>query len=143
MVIVKASEGLEKIGPGTSIKGPVRERPPHQPRLNQNFQQVSSNNHFTTSNPDFETPTRMPSTKLPPVIDFSDFLSGDNERMKRCASQIREACLTQGFFQIVNHNIPLSLQKEMFKISKEFFALPVEEKMKLDKSKVSFNFEHC
>ena len=57
-------------------------------------------------------------------------------KMDHCASQIRHACLTQGFFQIVNHPIPLSLQKEMFKISEEFFALPMEEKMKLDKSQV-------
>lgn len=78
----------------------------------------------------------MPSNKSPPVIDFSDFLSCDPVRMDHCASQIRHACLTQGFFQIVNHPIPLSLQKEMFKISKEFFALPMEEKMKLDKSQV-------
>lgn len=75
----------------------------------------------------------MPSTKVPPVIDFSDFLSGEPDRMQKCAAQIRQACLTQGFFQIVNHPIPLDLQKEMFKISKEFFELSIEEKMKLDK----------
>lgn len=79
----------------------------------------------------------MPSNKVPPVIDFCDYLSGDQKRMEYCATQIREACLTQGFFQIVNHNIPLSLQKEMFKKSKEFFDLPLGEKMKLDKSLVS------
>ena len=79
----------------------------------------------------------MPSTKSPPIIDFSDYLSGNQKRMEHCAAQIREACLTQGFFQIVNHDIPLSLQKQMFKVSKEFFDLPLEEKMKLDKSLVS------
>lgn len=72
----------------------------------------------------------MPS---PPVVDFSNFLSGDPERMQKCADEIGHACRTQGFFQIINHPIPLSLQKEMFKLSKEFFALPLEEKMKLDK----------
>lgn len=72
-------------------------------------------------------------TKVPPVIDFSDFLSGEPARVQKCAEQIGHACRTQGFFQIVNHAIPQSLQKEMFKISKEFFALPLEEKMKLDK----------
>lgn len=81
----------------------------------------------------------MPSSKTPPVIDFSDYLSGDQKRMEHCAAQIREACITQGFFQIVNHDIPLSLQKEMFKVSKEFFDLPLEEKMKVDKSLNSYN----
>lgn len=78
-------------------------------------------------------------TKVPPVIDFSDFLSGEPARVQKCAEQIGHACRTQGFFQIVNHAIPQSLQKEMFKISKEFFALPLEEKMKLDKSQNEHN----
>lgn len=75
----------------------------------------------------------MSSKKTPPVIDFSDFLSGEPARVKKCAEEIGHACRTQGFFQIINHPIPQSLQKEMFKVSEEFFALPVEEKMKLDK----------
>src|SRR5882757_759787 len=75
----------------------------------------------------------MPSTKVPPVIDFSDFLSGDPDRVQKCASQIRAACTTQGFFQIVNHSITRELQIEIFRLSKEFFALPLEEKLKLDK----------
>lgn len=81
----------------------------------------------------------MPSNKAPPVIDFSDFLSGEQQRVQHCVEEIRTACTTQGFFQIINHPIPLSLQKEMFKKSKEFFALPMEEKMKLDKSQVKKN----
>ena len=81
----------------------------------------------------------MASTKTPPVIDFSNFLSGDPSKMKECAEQIGHACRTQGFFQIVNHPIPASLQKEMFKLSKEFFALPIDEKMKLDKGTVVEN----
>ncbi|KAM0464862.1 hypothetical protein ACHAPV_001853 [Trichoderma viride] len=81
----------------------------------------------------------MPSSKSAPVIDFSGFLSGDQQQMQQCADQIRDACLTQGFFQIVNHDIPASLQKDIFKASKAFFALPVEEKMKLDKSLNKYN----
>lgn len=74
----------------------------------------------------------------PPVVDFSNFLSGDPERMKKCAEEIGHACRTLGFFQIINHPIPLSIQKEMFKLSKQFFALPLEEKMKLDTMSLSF-----
>lgn len=48
----------------------------------------------------------MPS---PPVVDFSNFLSGDPEHMEQCAGEIGQACRTQGFFQIANHPIPLSL----------------------------------
>lgn len=82
-----------------------------------------------------ETSSKMSSTKTPPVIDFSDYLSGDPSRTKRCADQIGHACRTQGFFQIINHSVPPSLQKQMIEASKEFFALPIEEKKKLDKCK--------
>lgn len=78
------------------------------------------------------TSTRT-SNKQPPAIDFSDFLSGENDRIEKCCRKIHEACSTQGFFQIVNHTIPSELQKKMFELSKKFFALPLEEKMKLDK----------
>ncbi|PNP38797.1 hypothetical protein TGAMA5MH_09020 [Trichoderma gamsii] len=81
----------------------------------------------------------MPSSKSAPVIDFSDFLSDDQQRMQHCANQVRDACLTQGFFQIVNHDILTSLQKDIFKASKAFSALPLEEKMKLDKSLNKYN----
>jgi len=81
----------------------------------------------------------MSPAKAPPVIDFSDFLSGDDERVQRCASQIRDACLTQGFFQIVNHTIPLSLQRDILEMSKQFFDLPLDDKLKLDKSQNEYN----
>ncbi|KAF3024398.1 hypothetical protein E8E14_014442 [Neopestalotiopsis sp. 37M] len=77
--------------------------------------------------------------KGPPVIDFGDFLSGDEDRMQKCAQEIRKACMKEGFFQIINHTIPISLQKEMVEQSKQFFALPVEAKMKLDKSQNKYN----
>ena len=83
----------------------------------------------------------MSSSKVPPVIDFSDYLSGDPSRIERCASAIGHACRTQGFFQIVNHPIPKTLQEEMFRMSKTFFDLPIEEKMKLDKCTISLSFD--
>ncbi|KAH8653853.1 hypothetical protein BX600DRAFT_483295 [Xylariales sp. PMI_506] len=77
--------------------------------------------------------------KGPPVIDFGDFLSGDELRMQKCAQEIRKACMKEGFFQIINHTIPISLQKEMIEQSKQFFALPTDAKMKLDKSQNKYN----
>lgn len=77
--------------------------------------------------------------RSPPVINFGDFLSGDESKMQKCATEIREACKTQGFFQIINHSIPLSLQREMLQLSKQFFDLPLEEKLKLDKSQNEYN----
>jgi isopenicillin N synthase-like dioxygenase len=48
--------------------------------------------------------------------------------------QVRQACLEKGFFQITNHGVPEDLQAAMFDQSEDFFSLPVEEKIKYDKS---------
>jgi isopenicillin N synthase-like dioxygenase len=79
------------------------------------------------------------SAHAPLVIDFSDFLSGEPARVKRCLALVREACETSGFFQIINHSIPSELQEEIFHQQRRLFNLPLEEKMKIDKSKNNYN----
>ncbi|EHL03101.1 putative ATP-dependent DNA helicase srs2 [Glarea lozoyensis 74030] len=49
--------------------------------------------------------------------------------------QVRTACETTGFFQITGHGIPRELQDEVFAGSARLFALSMDEKKKLDKSK--------
>ena len=83
----------------------------------------------------------MSSSKVPRVIDFSDYLSGDPSRIERCASAIGHACRTQGFFQIVNHPIPKTLQEEMFRMSKAFFQPPLGEKINVDKCTIALSFD--
>lgn len=61
------------------------------------------------SNKRRQTDLELSSMPSPPVVDFSNFLSGDPEHMEQCAGEIGQACRTQGFFQIANHPIPLSL----------------------------------
>lgn len=48
---------------------------------------------------------------------------------------MRRACLEKGFFQITKHGVSEELQAAIFEQSKEFFSLPLEEKVKLDKGK--------
>ncbi|KAH9324679.1 hypothetical protein KI387_004857, partial [Taxus chinensis] len=43
-------------------------------------------------------------------------------------SQIAQASQDWGFFQIINHGIPLSMLERINGVSKEFFDLPLEEK---------------
>ncbi|KAH9324680.1 hypothetical protein KI387_004858 [Taxus chinensis] len=43
-------------------------------------------------------------------------------------SQISQASQDWGFFQIINHGIPLSMLERINGVSKEFFDLPLEEK---------------
>ncbi|KAL8095632.1 protein DOWNY MILDEW RESISTANCE 6 [Apium graveolens] len=45
--------------------------------------------------------------------------------------QIGDACEQYGFFQVINHGVARETMEKMQQVSKEFFKLPVEEKMKL------------
>ena len=64
-----------------------------------------------------------------PVIDFAP-LSGTNETAKeRVAKEVHDACRDIGFLTIVNHPVPPAKIREIFRQSKRFFALPLQEKM--------------
>lgn len=54
-----------------------------------------------------------------PVVDLAD---ADRERV------VKEASQEWGIFQLVNHGIPVEVIKELQRVGKDFFELPVEEK---------------
>eukprot|EP00117_Sycon_ciliatum_P039142 scpid93160/ scgid28972/ Probable iron/ascorbate oxidoreductase DDB_G0283291 len=58
-----------------------------------------------------------------PIID----LSLDEHK---AAAALREACITFGFFYIVNHGVSDDLIADTFKQSERFFSQPLEEKQK-------------
>ncbi|CAH2049056.1 unnamed protein product [Thlaspi arvense] len=60
-----------------------------------------------------------------PVIDMG---CGDRASI---IHQIGDACRAYGFFQVLNHGVSKEGVEEMQGVAKEFFRLPVEEKMKL------------
>lgn len=71
-----------------------------------------------------------------PVIDLSVLgCSGDDAISARevLVAQVREACLAWGFFQVVNHGIPLTLLERIQNQARRFFRLPFSEKMKVVK----------
>ncbi|KAH8144861.1 uncharacterized protein LAJ45_11131 [Morchella importuna] len=70
--------------------------------------------------------------KAPPIIDFAPFYGTDPTAREDLVAQVRAACLDKGFFQIINHSVPATLQDAMFTLAHEFFALPIEEKLKVD-----------
>ncbi|MCD7457957.1 hypothetical protein HAX54_036673 [Datura stramonium] len=45
--------------------------------------------------------------------------------------EVQLACKELGFFQVINHGIPLSVMKDVLDAATEFFELPNEEKMHL------------
>ncbi|KAL7192141.1 hypothetical protein ACSBR2_024061 [Camellia fascicularis] len=66
-----------------------------------------------------------------PTIDLSPFFIDGNEEAKTKAKQvIGKACSEYGFFQIENHGVPLDLMSRAMKLSRTFFELPSEEKLK-------------
>ncbi|PHT47534.1 hypothetical protein CQW23_11742 [Capsicum baccatum] len=65
-----------------------------------------------------------------PIVDLSPFLLGDEDGKRKEREVINEACSRYGFFQIVNHGVPLDLMSRALKLSKSFFECPVEEKIK-------------
>ncbi|CAK9185021.1 unnamed protein product [Ilex paraguariensis] len=60
-----------------------------------------------------------------PIIDLSS-----PDRISTARS-IRQACLDCGFFYLMNHGIDDELVQSVFQESRNFFSLPVEEKMNL------------
>ncbi|KAL7120952.1 hypothetical protein ACP275_02G153800 [Erythranthe tilingii] len=69
------------------------------------------------------------STNPLPVIDLSSL---DNPLLRsRLVGQVSLACKEFGFFQVINHGIPVSLTKDALDVAKEFFDLPNETKMRL------------
>nr|XP_018679946.1 PREDICTED: protein DOWNY MILDEW RESISTANCE 6-like isoform X1 [Musa acuminata subsp. malaccensis] len=51
--------------------------------------------------------------------------------LSQTVAQVADACSTYGFFQVVNHGVPIELMLKMMAVALEFFRLPSEEKAKL------------
>ncbi|XVE81808.1 hypothetical protein DITRI_Ditri15bG0095700 [Diplodiscus trichospermus] len=62
-----------------------------------------------------------------PVIDL-DGVGYNPQRCKEIIDKVRQASETWGFFQVINHGIPLSIMEEMKDGVRRFFELDVEVK---------------
>jgi len=65
-----------------------------------------------------------------PIIDLAPILSGGCDGKRRVAAEVGRACEEIGFLIIKGHGVPRGLAEEMYDVSKRFFALPLEEKMR-------------
>ena len=85
-----------------------------------------------------------------PVVDLSDFLSGDEFRKKNFVAQLGKAYEEVGFVAVKNHGIPDNLIGDLYKFVQQFFALPDEVKLGYEKKELagqrgytSFGREHA
>ena len=72
-----------------------------------------------------------------PVLDWSRFTSGTDR--DGFVADLSKACRDTGFFLVTGHGIPQSLIEDTLRVADTFFALPAEEKARLDIRKVGNN----
>jgi isopenicillin N synthase-like dioxygenase len=64
-------------------------------------------------------------------IDFSPFLTADSGARRGVSKAIRTACEDTGFLYLTGHGVPQTAVDAIFDASRRFFALPLEERMKV------------
>eukprot|EP01018_Ginkgo_biloba_P028712 Gb_21102 [translate_table: standard] len=62
-----------------------------------------------------------------PLVDLKHFSRASDR--PQVVQQIGRACREHGFFQIVNHGVPEIVIKQMMEVAREFFTMPVEDRM--------------
>lgn len=72
-------------------------------------------------------PVRAASADEMPILDLSALNNGGD--LKPIAEKIRHACVTTGFFYVVNHGIPESVVSGVFDATARYFDLPIEQRM--------------
>ena len=71
-----------------------------------------------------------------PSIDISPFLRDPKSpSVSHIVEKVRGACIKTGFFQITGHGLSEEVQKGLFQASQTFFALPMEDKLRLNAQK--------
>ncbi len=66
-----------------------------------------------------------------PLIDFAAFRQEAASGKATVAKAIRHACEDTGFFYLAGHGVPQSQIDAIFAASRRFFALPLEERLKV------------
>ena len=68
-----------------------------------------------------------------PVIDLAPYFRGGPAERRRVVQQVDEACTEVGFFTIVGHGVPEAQIQNVRDAAIEFFALPLAEKLKVER----------
>ena len=81
-----------------------------------------------------------------PLIDLSPLLTtpvpSDGVEipaaLKGLVAEIEAACSVVGFFQVINHGVPIELLEGIQSAARQFFALPLEEKRRVRRNQENF-----
>lgn len=65
-----------------------------------------------------------------PLIDLAGFTDSSPEQRLKTAKQLVSACQEVGFVYITNHDVPKAALDRAFEVSKAFYDLPQEDKLK-------------
>jgi isopenicillin N synthase-like dioxygenase len=65
-----------------------------------------------------------------PVIDITPFFGIDESARRRVAEEVNSACTNIGFLIVTGHRVPAALIDEMRSVSRQFFDLPTDEKLR-------------
>ncbi|KAG6576834.1 Flavanone 3-dioxygenase 3, partial [Cucurbita argyrosperma subsp. sororia] len=84
-----------------------------------------------------QRPSLSPETAIVPIIDMASLRSNDSAQRSLAIEALRKACISLGFFQIINHGISKTVMEEALNQAREFFNLPLKEKMKYKSDDVS------
>ena len=66
-----------------------------------------------------------------PIVDFSQFLSGNQQSRQVAVQEIFQACHEVGFLYLKHHSIPADIIEQAFIQSRLFFELPLGEKQNI------------
>src|SRR3954465_8608789 len=85
-----------------------------------------------------------------PIVDLSDFLSGDKRRKEKFVQELGKAYEEVGFVAVKNHGIPDDLISDLYKYVQKFFAMERAKKIEYEKKELagqrgytSFGREHA
>ena len=70
-------------------------------------------------------------TRAIPVIDFASAFRGEAGGLDAAAAKVRHACEQVGFFYMAGHGVSQGIIDAAFEASREFHAMPLEDKLLL------------
>ena len=74
-----------------------------------------------------------------PVIDLTDYYAATPIGRRRIAQAVAQACESIGFLTVVGHCVPATLVLACREAAHAFFALPLDEKMRVPRRAPAFN----